>query len=155
MIWNLTKRKNDEQQVNEKKTKRNEDEPVCTFSKKPCLENFLEPLPPSIPFKPRKQIVMVINSKNSTDGSTSSNKSKVRTDLASFMRDEYNRTQSEYNSTGSHSRSSVNNNSSQSSNESGLKAKRVFTATVGNCKADPKKDVLKKLMIKHANMVDS
>ena len=127
------------------------------LSKKPCLENFLEPLPPSIPFKPRKQIVMVINSKNSTDKSTSSNKSKVRIDLASFIRDEYNRTQSELetNSTGSHSRSSVNNSSSQSSNESGVKPKKVFTATVGNNKADPKKDVLKKLMVKHANMVDS
>ena len=127
------------------------------LSKKPCLENFLEPLPPSIPFKPRKQIVLVINSKNSNDKSTNSNKSKVRTDLASFMRDEYNRTQSELetNSTGSHSRSSVNSSSSQSSNESGIKTRRVFTATLGNNKADPRKDVLKKLMIKHANMMDS
>jgi len=126
-------------------------------SKKPCLEKFVEPLPP-LPFKPRKQIVMILNGQNTTNKSTNSGKFKQRIDLASFINNEYEKSlleqSSNTNSTGFSVTSSDINNS-KSSNESGARPKKVFTMTIGNHRVDPKRDVLKNFMTTHADMMNS
>jgi hypothetical protein len=121
--------------------------------KKTCLDTFAEPLPPP-EIKPKKQIVMIINGSSSSNKSTSSNKFTPKIDLRSFARDEYNKSQALEKSSNSTSGQCSTINSNQSSNESDIKPRKNLVMTVSNYKADPKKDTLKKLMLKHASMAD-
>ena len=105
------------------------------------------PPPSEIPEpKPKKRILMIIDKKSSFD--KNSNKSKIKFDLMSFVREEFNRTQ-EQELKMSASENSWSQFGTSMSNESESKPKKQIVLKIDKIKT--RKDPLRQLCMMHSS----